>query len=800
MKLLEKAESMWTQFRAGWSRPHKGKYISYKEMGAYSVGGMGVQFIMVIVGYIGLSAGSTLIGSTFGLRPIDLQIMNTVSAFFQGFVVTPIRGMILDNTRSKQGKFRPYIFTMGIPTVALALLLVYLPIDNMTYVQIAVSVFVIYNLIQIFWNFYFGSYGNLAQVMSPNTEERATTLSISSVIYSMAPTLTGLLIPIISDKTGGLYNIKTYRIIFPIFSILGLIIGYLAYFGTKERIVVAKKYVPKVGFMEGLEKMAKNKYFWIINASGWIGFLKGATGVIFPWLFIYGTQNMVLYGIFTTVMGTASLFPMLFAPIFIKWLGKKKLVLASNFLNAIAAALLIPVLFIPGTMGSILTFLLLYVIGFSGAFLIITGPAMWAETRDYQQYRTGDRLEGFEGTLGGIVGTVITAATGYALPAMYEYFGLLDNYDILFNTEVRQNIFLWSAVFAIIGSILTALPYFIWDLSEKRHYNIIKILKVRALFEDYANGDLTDGQLVDTIEAIEEAYALSNAEKRVVDKKAAMSKAKSLPHTNKEEKLLKAKAIREAQKQLNADRAYNDSIDASIMVISELHKFETEEMKAKLDEALRIIEEGPIGLGYVDAKLVDLANAKKMPVTTKKEFKERAVAIKKAKKAVKRAKLINKMYPDHSIAEPDYSAAQTAFEMPENTKEERRARIKAIKIAEKSIMKFKKVARPFIEAQKLIAQKEHYDAFAELKEMYPEAKERYLEQERIDDENRKRLEQERREEIERIKEERFNKLSPEKQAKIMKKREEKARKKAEKASGNANGEDKDSENTDDLKF
>lgn|GEM_PF-6334089 len=83
--------------------------------------------------------------------------------------MTPIRGMILDNTRSKQGKFRPYIFTMGIPTVALALLLVYLPIDNMTYVQIAVSVFVIYNLIQIFWNFYFGSYGNLAQVMSPNT-------------------------------------------------------------------------------------------------------------------------------------------------------------------------------------------------------------------------------------------------------------------------------------------------------------------------------------------------------------------------------------------------------------------------------------------------------------------------------------------------------------------------------------------------------------------------------------------------------------------------------------------------------
>lgn len=797
MKLLEKAEGMWNQFRTGWSRPHKGKYISYKEMGAYSVGGMGVQFIAVIVGYIALTAGSTLIGSTFGIKPIDLQIMNMVSIFFQGFVVTPIRGMILDNTRSKQGKFRPYIFTMGLPTVALSLLLVYLPIDSMSYIQIAVSVFAIYNLIQIFWNFYFGSYGNLAQVMSPNTEERATTLSISSVIYSMAPTLTGLLIPIISDKTGGLYNIKTYRIIFPIFSILGLVVGYLAYFGTKERIVVAKKYVPKVGFMEGLEKMAKNKYFWIINASGWIGFLKGATSVIFPWLFIYGTQNMILYGLFTTVMGTASLFPMLFAPIFIKWLGKKKLVLASNFLNAIAAALLIPVLFIPGTTGSVLTFMLLYVIGFSGAFLIITGPAMWAETRDYQQYRTGDRLEGFEGTLGGIVGTVITAATGYVLPAMYEYFGLLDNYDILFNTEVRQNIFLWSAVFAIIGSILTALPYFLWDLSEKKHYNIIKILKVRALFEDYANGDLTDGQLVDTIDAIDEAYALSTAEKRVVDKKATMNKAKSLPRSTKEERLARVKAIREAQRQLNADRAYNDSIDASVMVINELHKFEQEDMLIKLEEARRIIEEGPIGLGYVDDKLVDLANAKKMPVSTKKEFIERKIAIKKAKKAVKRAKLINKMYPNHSIAEPDYAAAQRAFEMPEDTKEQRKTRLKAIKSAEKSIMKFKKVARPFIDAQKLIAQKEHYDALGELKAMYPEAKERHIEQERIDEENRKRLEQERREEIERIKEERFNKMSPEKQAKIIKKREEKARKKAEKLNSTDNN---DSENNNDITF
>ena len=58
-----------------WSKPAKGNYVSIKEMAAYSIGGIGVQFIAAVVGYIGMSAGSLLIGSVYGITPSHMQII-----------------------------------------------------------------------------------------------------------------------------------------------------------------------------------------------------------------------------------------------------------------------------------------------------------------------------------------------------------------------------------------------------------------------------------------------------------------------------------------------------------------------------------------------------------------------------------------------------------------------------------------------------------------------------------------------------------------------------------------------------
>ena len=115
-----------------WKTPAYGNYVPIKEILGYGVGGMGVKFALALSGTIALSTGNALVGSTIGIAPTDLQLLQVISTIL-GFAITSLRAYILDNTNSKYGKFRPYLLYMGIPTVAVSILFVYLPYDNMLY-------------------------------------------------------------------------------------------------------------------------------------------------------------------------------------------------------------------------------------------------------------------------------------------------------------------------------------------------------------------------------------------------------------------------------------------------------------------------------------------------------------------------------------------------------------------------------------------------------------------------------------------------------------------------------------------
>ncbi len=54
--------------RSHWTTPEDGKYIPYKEFVAYSVGGIGVNTVNSLFGYVSLSANCLLLGSAYGLR------------------------------------------------------------------------------------------------------------------------------------------------------------------------------------------------------------------------------------------------------------------------------------------------------------------------------------------------------------------------------------------------------------------------------------------------------------------------------------------------------------------------------------------------------------------------------------------------------------------------------------------------------------------------------------------------------------------------------------------------------------
>lgn len=586
-----------SEVRTHWNTPAKKKYVSYKEMTAYGLGGMGVQFISCMIGLIALNAGSLLVGASIGIKIVDMQTINVITTLI-GIITAPTRAMIFDNTKSKMGKFRPYLLYMGLPSAFLYMLFVYMPYENMDYNGKFIAVLVIYNLIQFCSPFYITAYNSMPQVMSPDTNERSWIIQISSCIYSFAPTIINFLMPII----GPLDKISTYRISAPFFCIIGLVMGLLCVFGTKEKVIVPKKYVPKVSFIDGMKKVFKNKYFWIIYGSQWLAFLSGGFAYLFQWIFYYGMENKEIFAVLTVVRGAAFIPGMWLAAPIINKFGKKKVCLFSMAAQTVCIAAMLLCFD-----NFVLAFLMLFLKEAFGAVSIIYTPAMKADVIDYQQFKTNDRLEGFIEQIGGLLGGLIGLGTGYVIPYILSLQGFTNNFDDLYQESFRNPLVRTILILSVAGTVISALPFLFYNLSEAKRGGMIKVLKLRALFSDYESSDVNEENLVETVGEIREELVFFEA--------------------NKNNKI--------------TDKKEREKFEAAKLIYLELHKFENNEVMEKVKAAKLYISQHS-DVKEPDVKKVE--DAMNMPDATRSERKLRNRAIKSAEKEMKDFERKEKVY------------------------------------------------------------------------------------------------------------------------------------------------------------
>lgn len=790
--LKEKASTIWNNVVLHWKTPALGKYVPYKEIIAYGIGGMGVQFVIFFCSQIALSATSFLVGNTIGIKPIHLQYMAVASTII-GFGITIGRSYIIDSARFKSGKFRPWLAITGIPSTAIAVIFVWLPYDTMSYLQKVAAVFICYNLLQCFYPFFQQAYTDLANVISPNSHERTDIVSVSSIIYSMAPSLTGLFVPMLSTLTGGLNSITTYRIIHPIVAIVGLLLSYIAYAGTRERIIVAESHVTQFKFSDAFRAVAKNKYFWITSLAGWLGFLEGAVGVIIGWTFIYAYPNrMGLYGVATTLIGNAALWAMLLCPVAIRVIGKRNLLIWCNVTNVLLIGLLYPLY------NNIPALIILYYLnGFVNSFSIVYNPGINADMRDYQQYFTGERIDGMFGAVG-IIGSFIGMFTGMVLPIIYQMLGLEDNYDVLEVASFREDMFDVLIIAAVIGAALNFVPYIFYDLTETKQRGIVKVLKIRAMFEDYGNGILRDESVVEAIDIIDEAnllykdralmttkddinkakrlsartpeekefrkkeiarlraaYKEFNAQNRDI-KKDRVSKAKAMPGGTKEEQAARKAAIKAAKKENKELNKLNADISVCDFIIDEMNKYNTLRIKKQVERSRALEAAGYNGIFDYNKEI--MAEAKALPRSTHEEREIRSDAIVHARALKNARKAMIKFYgtPD-KIAEPSEEAFKAAEALPEDTFAHQVAKKKTVKKLVNEKSKYIRSVKPLLDARRQLTEKENYAHLDDIRERYNDAKahtDAEYEARRIEIE---RLEEERKADIERRKQERMAK-------------------------------------------
>lgn len=789
--LKEKVSTTWNNVVLHWKTPALGKYVSYKEIIAYGVGGMGVQFVMFFCSLIALSATSFLVGNTIGIKPMHLQYMAVASTII-GFGITIGRSYIIDSARFKSGKFRPWLAITGIPTVIIAVVFVWLPYETMSYMQKVIAVFLCYNLLQCFYPFFQQAYTDLANVISPNSHERTDIVSVSSIIYSMAPSLTGIFVPMLSTLTGGLNSITTYRIIHPLVAVVGLLLSYVAYAGTRERIIVAESHVTQFKFSDAFRAVAKNKYFWITSLAGWLGFLEGAVGVIIGWTFIYAyPDRMGLYGVATTLIGNAALWAMLICPIAIRVLGKRNLLIWCNVTNVVLIGLLYPLY------NNIPALIILYYLnGFINSFSIVYNPGINADMRDYQQYFTGERIDGMFGAVG-IIGSFIGMFTGMVLPTIYQMLGLEDNYDVLEVASFREDMFDVLIIAAVIGAALNFVPYLFYDLTETKQRGIVKVLKIRAMFEDYDNGILRDESIVEAIDIIDEAnllykdrtlmttkddikkaerlpartpeekefkkneikrlkaaYKEFNTQNRGI-KKDRINQAKAMPKSTDAEKAARKAAIKAAKKENRELNKLNADISVCDFIIDEMNKYDTLRIQKQVERSRALEAAGYAGIFYYSKE--DMAEAKALPKSTHEEREIRSDAITRARALKNARKAMIKFYGSpENIVEPSMRS-RAAEALPDDTFAHQLEKKRTVKKLVNEKSKYIRSVKPLLDARRQLTEKENYAHLDDIRARYADAKantDAEYEARRVEIE---RLEEARKADIERRKQERLAK-------------------------------------------
>mgnify|MGYP002623786741 CR=1 FL=1 len=786
MAIKEKVVNTLSNVKTYWRRPPEGRYMTFKEIGAYAFGGIGAYFIIQLGSTLIVSTTNIIVSTAIGIGPKHSYIIYLLATILN-IPLTGIRANMVDNTRGKGGKYRPYLLSMGIPTALIALVYVWFPYDLMKELfpgqifgydkgyWIKFAVVFICNLgLHFFFFFFKDAYENLIHVLSPNTQERTDVLAVKAVVYSLAPSIMNIVTPIIADvvSNGNQTDIRVYQYTYPVYAVIGIALTIVVWANTKEKIVQAKTHTIQVRFTDALREVAKNKYFWIIALAGWLGFLELAYSNILLYSQSYGkTASGTTYGIAWTVIGNASLWGMLFAPFFIKRFGKKAVLVTVNLMNVVCILLML----VNFRSFWWLVFCV-WVNYLFGSVEQITTPAIQADIRDYQQYKSGERIDGMFAAVA-TIGNTVTLATSFVLPAIQEKFGIYEGngyekpFDIL-DVKTGDPNLLYKfmpalIIMAAVGAFLNVVPYFFYDFTEKKQKSIIRVLKVRALFEDYSNGALSDENLVEAIELINDAREKAGVEYVEADKKKYRS--------------IKDKQERKAaRKEYKESLELNEEIDISRFVCEELDKFNSGEKTGELKEYSTVYKAGLDGIKALDMNEIKAEKqaAKAMPNTTASEKASRKAMIEIANGKKTALKAYNKYYNGkQDFVEPDVAVLEKCFEKEDaitekiselyterkrlkkegekeafaKIKEEIKVQQAALKEATKESKKemdrqayFNRAAKIYCTARRVLAQEENYRRYDEIAAMYDEAtarveeakKTREAEQARLDEADR----------------------------------------------------------------
>ena len=454
--------------------------IGIKEKISYGFGDMASSMFWKIFGMYMLYFYTDF----FGLAPAAVGTMFLVTRIWDS-VNDPIFGMIADRTRSRWGKFRPWILFGAVPFSVLGVLTFLVPPMSWTPAMRLLYAYVTYTSMMMVYSAVNVPYASLLGVISPDGRDR-NALSSYRMFFAYAGSFIALALvePLVHSYSalGGIDSeARGWALTVATIGILCTILLLLCFRGVRERVQPVADRQGSV--WNDLKDLCRNRPWWILLGAGIAALIfnsirDGATIYYFKY-YVRQDQTAAIGGFFTlsalylmvgqisNMIGVA-----LAAPLADRF-GKKRV-----YLSAMIIATLLSIAFYslrPDQLVPI--FLLQTLISVCAGSIFPLLWSMYADIADYSEWKTGRRATGlifssssmsqkFGWTLGG-------ALTGWLL-ARYGF-----QANEVQSAEAIHGIRMMLSWLPAVGTILSVIFIWFYPLDEKAMKTVSDELETR---------------------------------------------------------------------------------------------------------------------------------------------------------------------------------------------------------------------------------------------------------------------------------------------------------------------------------
>jgi len=417
----------------------------------------------------------------FGISAATVGTMFLVTRIWDA-ANDPIMGIICDRTKSRWGKFRPYLLYLAIPFAIIGVLTFSNP--SLSESGKVVYAYVSYSLMMMIYTGINVPYASLMAVMTSNIDER-TSLASWRLIGSFSG---GLFVTLTANYLVGFFGGndlgeidygKGYQSAIIVFGILAAILFMVTFLGTKERLGPPKE--EQSSLKEDIKNLLKNgPWFILLGAAVFnniFNTLRDGTTLYYFKYFIedqsldlfgktYDFSHGALASAYLSVWVGTNIVGVVLAKPLASRFGKKR----TFFYSILVSSLLSMAFYFLEADQLISIFALNIFIGISAGIVMPLLWAMYADIADYSEWKNGKRSTGlifssssmsqkFGWTIGG-------ALTGWIL----SYLGFEANVE---QTESAVlGIRLMISVIAGAAGILAAIFVGLYQLDEPRMHKI----------------------------------------------------------------------------------------------------------------------------------------------------------------------------------------------------------------------------------------------------------------------------------------------------------------------------------------